>query len=61
MGRKTVASIWLSVMCRLLCSLLLLLAVTGGATPYPPCTCEQYLQRLQVNVLQFGTQGPAEI
>ena len=41
--RKTFASVQLSVMCGLLCSLLVFLAVTDGATPYPPCTCWQYL------------------
>ena len=34
-------------MCRLRCSLLVSLAVTDGAIPYPSCTCQHYSQPLE--------------
>ena len=51
MGRKPFASVQLSVICRLLCSLLVSLAVTDGAVPYPSCTCQQYSQPLENRLL----------
>ena len=38
-------------MCRLLCSLLVSLAVTDGAVPYPSCTCQRYSQPLENHLL----------
>ena len=51
MGRKPFASVQLSVICRLLCSLLVSLAVTDGAVPYPSCTCQRYSQPLENHLL----------
>ena len=50
MGRKSFASVQLSVMCRLLCSLLVSL-VTDGAVPYPSGTCQHYSQLLENRLL----------
>ena len=36
---------------RLLCSLLMSLAVTDGAVPYPSCTCQHYRQPLENRLL----------
>ena len=47
MGRKPFASVQLFVICRLLCSLLVSLAVTDGAVPYPSYTCQHYSQPLE--------------
>ena len=47
MGRKPFASAQLPVMCRLLWSLLLSLAVTDGAVPSPSRTCQHYSQPLE--------------
>ena len=47
MRRKPFTTAQLSVMCRLLCSLLMSLAVTDSAVPYPSCTCQHYSQRLE--------------
>ena len=38
-------------MCRLLCSLLVSLAITDGAVPYPSCTCQHYSQPLENHLL----------
>ena len=38
-------------MCRLLCSLLVSLAVTGGAVPYPSCIYQHYSQPLENHLL----------
>ena len=46
-GEKTFASVQLSVVCKLLCSLLVSLAATDGALPYPPCTCQHHSQPLE--------------
>ena len=51
MGRKPFARVQLSVICRLLCSLLVSFAVTDGAVPYPSCTCQQYSQPLENRLL----------
>ena len=50
-GEKPFASIQLTVMCRLLCSLLVSLAVTDGAIPYPSRTCQHYSQPLENRLL----------
>ena len=50
-GEKPFASIQLTVMCRLLCSLLVSLAVTDGAIPYPSCTCQHYSLPLENHLL----------
>ena len=50
-GEKPFASAQLSVMCRLLSSLLVSLAVTDGAAPYPSCTCQHYTQPLENHLL----------
>ena len=47
MGRKPFACAQLPVMCRLLWSLLLSLAVTDGALPSPSRTCQHYSQPLE--------------
>ena len=52
MRRKLFASAQLSVMCRLLCSLLVSLAVTDGAVPLPSCTCQHYSQPLEKPLTQ---------
>ena len=51
MGRKPFANVPLSVMRRLLCSLLVSLALTGGAVAYPSCTCQHYSQPLENRLL----------
>ena len=51
MGRKPFANVPLSVMRRLLCSLLVSLAVTDGAIPYPSYTCQHYSQPLENRLL----------
>ena len=51
MWRKPFASAQLPVMCRLLCSLLMSLAVTDGAFPYLSCTCQHYSQPLENRLL----------
>ena len=51
MGRKPFASVQLFVICRLLCSLLVSLAVTDGAVPYPSRTGQHYSQPLENCVL----------
>ena len=38
-------------MCRLLCSLLVSLAITDGAVPYLSCTCQHYSQPLENRLL----------
>ena len=38
-------------MCRPLCSLLVSLAVTDGAAPYPSCTCQHYSRPLENRLL----------
>ena len=38
-------------MCKLLCSLLVSLAATDGALPYPPCTCQHHSQPLENRLL----------
>ena len=51
MWRKPFASAQLPVMCRLLCSLLMSLAVTDGAVPHLSCTCQHYSQPLENRLL----------
>ena len=51
MWRKPFASAQLPVMCRLLCSLLMSLAVTDGAFPHLSCTCQHYSQPLENRLL----------
>ena len=51
MGRKPFASLQLSVMCRLLCRLLVSHAVRDGAIPYPSRTCQHYSQPLENHLL----------
>ena len=51
MGRKAFARAQLSVTCRLLCRLLVPLALTDGAIPYPSCTCQRYSQPWENHLL----------
>ena len=52
MRRKPFSHVQLSVMGRLLCSLLMSLAVTDGAVPYPSCTCQHHSQPLENHQLE---------
>ena len=51
MWRKLFASVQLSVMCMLLCTFLVSLAVTDDTVPYPSCTCQHYSQLLENRLL----------